>query len=585
MLAKIEPTASEHAQHAMATSNPRCAPRWLVACVAGAAIVACSTAGSPSPPAAPLAAARRGALAMPCSELASRLAWPDARLTATSVGAGELTVVGARVAAHCRVTGTLHERTSRVDGQRYAIGFELRLPERWNGRFYYQANGGVDGNVVPATGLATAGPASASALVAGFAVLSSDAGHGAAQNATFGIDPQARLDYGYAAVAALTPMAKALVAQAYGRPPDRSYIGGCSNGGRHTLVAATRLADQYDGFLVGDPGTVLPRAAIANLVGGRAYAELAGNPADPGAAFTLAERRLVSDAVPQRCDALDGLVDGMVHDTKACQAAFDLDRDVPTCTAARNGTCLTGAQKSTIARLFAGVRTRRDELVYAPFPWDAGLATSNWASWKFASPSTRDAGAIADIWQVPPADPARFDGRAFMMAADADALLARVQASDATYRESALSFMLPPGLDDPAQLRSRGAKVIVYHGTSDPIFSSAHSVSVVERWNAASGGNAFSFARLYLVPGMNHCSGGPSADQFDLLSPLVDWVELGNQPGAIVASVRGRGNAAGENADVPPSWSPTRTRLLCPYPTVARFVGNDAESMASFVCR
>ncbi|MBV9892250.1 MAG: tannase/feruloyl esterase family alpha/beta hydrolase [Rhizobacter sp.] len=432
MLAKIEATPFQQAQQSMTTSNPRRAPRWVGACFAGAAIAACSTAHAPSPQAAPLAAARPGTLAMPCRELASRLAWPDARLSATAVGAGELTVAGTRVAAHCRVTGMLRERTSGIDGQRYAIGFELRLPERWNGRFYYQANGGVDGSVVPATGLATSGPASASALVAGFAVLSSDAGHSAAQNASFGIDPQARLDYGYAAVAALTPMAKALLAQAYGRPPDRSYIGGCSNGGRHTLVAATRLADQYDGFLVGDPGTVLPRAAIANLVGGRSYAEVAGNAADPGAAFTLAERHLVSEAVLQRCDALDGLVDGMVHDTKACQAAFDLDRDVPTCAGARDGACLTRAQKSTIARLFAGVRTQRDELVYAPFPWDAGLATSDWASWKFGSPSTRDAGAIADIWQVPPADPARFDGRAFMMAADADALLARVQATDAT---------------------------------------------------------------------------------------------------------------------------------------------------------
>ena len=434
---------------------------WPAAIVATAAVVACSSARSPALPAGPLGAARPGALAMPCSELASRLAWPGSHLVAAQVGEGELVVAGTRVAAHCRVTGAIHERIGSVDGRRYAIGFELRLPERWNGRFYYQANGGVDGNVLPATGLATSGPASASALIAGFAVLSSDAGHNGAQNASFGVDPQARLDYGYAAVAALTPMAKALVAQAYGRAPDRSYIGGCSNGGRHTLVAATRLADQYDGFLVGDPGTVLPRAAIANLVGGRTYAELGGNPADPGAGFSLAERRLVSEAVLRRCDALDGLADGIVHDTRACQAAFDVARDVPTCAGARDGTCLDAAQKSAIARLFAGVRTKNGETVYAPFPWDAGLATADWAGWKFNAPSTRDAGAIADIWQVPPADPARFDGRTFMMAADADALLARVQATDTTYRESALSFMLPPGLDDPALLRSRGAKVIV----------------------------------------------------------------------------------------------------------------------------
>lgn len=171
--------------------------------------------------------------------------------------------------------------------------------------------------MVLATGPATASLAAASALVKGFAVVGSDAGHAAAQNGSFGTDPRARLDYGYGAVAALTPMAKEVIRVAYGRGPDRSYIGGCSNGGRHALVAAARMAGAYDGFLAGDPGTVLPRAAVANLLGGKAYAGLAGDLADPGAGFTLAERRLVSDAVLQRCDALDGAADGMVHDRPA----------------------------------------------------------------------------------------------------------------------------------------------------------------------------------------------------------------------------------------------------------------------------
>ena len=187
---------------------------------------------------------------------------------------------------------------------------------------------------------------------------------------------------------------------------------------------------------------------------------------------------------------------------------------------------------------------------------------------------------------MPPAAPTGFDGRAFMLGADADALLARVQATDAVYAEPALSFMLPPHLDDLSALRLRGAKVVMYHGTSDPIFSSEHSAQVYEAWSRGSGAPAESFARLYLVPGMNHCRGGPSADQFDLLQPLVDWVEQGKAPAAVTANVRGPGNGAGANADLPASWSPGRTRPLCPYPAVARRIGEgDLESASSFTCR
>jgi feruloyl esterase len=520
-----------------------------------------------------------------CSDLETRLSYPRAQFAALPVAAGEISVAGMPVPAHCRVTGSLNERTSPVDGKRYSIGFEMRLPQAWNGRFFYQANGGVDGSVVTATGSISAGPGLSNPLAQGFAVISSDAGHNAAQNGSFGIDPEARLDYGYRAVALLTPMAKEIIRVAYGRGPDRSYIGGCSNGGRHTLVAAARLADQYDGFLVGDPGTVLPRAAIANLFGGKTYAALATDAADPSTGFTLAERRLVSNAVLSHCDALDGAADGMVQDTKACQAAFNLERDVPTCSGARDGSCLSAAQKAGIGQLFSGVKTSSGVPVYASFPYDAGLATSDWAGWKFSSPSTRDAGAIADIFQVPPAAPAGFDGRAFMLSMNVDELLAKVQASDATYTESAMSFMAPPHPTDLAAVRARGGKLMIFHGTSDPIFSSANSVSFYEGLGAGSGGESASFARLYLVPGMNHCRGGPSADQFDMLTPLVAWVERGTAPAAITAAARGVGNPAGAHAEVPPSWSPSRTRPLCAYPAVARYAGGDVESAASFVCR
>jgi feruloyl esterase len=548
---------------------------------AGAALLGCAEPQR----ATPLAAARPAALSA-CGELATRIAYPEAVFEATWTVAGELNVAGVAIPAHCRVVGKLRERVGPVDGKRYAIGFEMRLPEAWNGRLFHQGNGGVDGTVVTATGPVSAGPGLTNALAQGFAVISSDAGHSTAQNNSFGIDPQARLDYGWQAVAALTPMAKEVIRMAYGRGPDRSYIGGCSNGGRHALVAAARLANEYDGFLVGDPGTVLPRAAIANLAGGQTYSRLATDPADPGSGFTPPERRLVSSAVLARCDALDGAVDGMVHDTKACQAAFDLDRDVPTCSAERNGSCLSAAQKAGIGRLFAGATTAAGAPVYSSFPYDAGLATADWAAWKFVAPSTRDAGALANIWQVPPADPSGFDGRAFMLGGNVDAWLASVQRRDPLYTETALSFMTPPHLADFSTARRRGAKIVMYHGTSDPIFSSDHSVSVYEGWSAGSGASASSFARLYLVPGMNHCRAGPSTDQFDLLTPLVEWVEQGRAPQAVTASARGPGNPAGVNADVPATWSALRTRPLCPYPSVARYDGRgDLESAASFTCR
>jgi pimeloyl-ACP methyl ester carboxylesterase len=171
------------------------------------------------------------------------------------------------------VSGIANQRIG-ADGKSYAIQFELRLPAEWNGRFLHQVNGGNDGIVEPALGDKPDGWASGGTvpLARGFAVLSSDSGHsgsdpankslGLAAGAAFGLDPQARRDYGYAADMTLSPVAKKIIALHYGRQPDRSYMAGCSNGGRHAMVAASRMPENYDGFLVGNPGFDLPRAAV-----------------------------------------------------------------------------------------------------------------------------------------------------------------------------------------------------------------------------------------------------------------------------------------------------------------------------------
>lgn len=562
-------------------TRSRALPAALAVALPALLLAAC---GGSSDGIAQLAEARPATL-LSCTDLAAKISFPNTRITAAeTVAAGTLTVAGKPIAEHCRVTGRMHERVSTVDGQNYAVGFEMRLPRDWNGRFFYQANGGLDGVVSTAVGALGGGPLG-NALQMGFAVLSSDAGHAGSLGPFFGLDPQARLDYGYQAVGKLTPMARSALQTAYGKGPDRSYLGGCSNGGRHAMVAASRYADQYDGIIAGNPGTRLPLAAIANIAGAQGYAKLATTTQDLGTGFTQAERRLVSQAVLARCDALDGATDGMVQAGAACQASFDLARDVPTCGGARDGSCLSAEQKSTIAGLFKGATTSGGSRIYSSFPYDAGLDTAGWAGWKFSNPISRDSGAVAFIWQTPPESAASFNDAQFALNGSVDSMLAKVQATNGTFTESGLSLMMPPDYGKLPVLRNRGAKLMVYHGTADPIFSSDDTVQWYDTLRR-NHGDAADFARLYLVPGMNHCSGGPATDQFDMLSSLVAWVEKGQAPDRVIASARGAGNAGGANTDLPATWSPTRTRPLCPHPLAARYNGSgDMESAASFSCR
>jgi hypothetical protein len=559
------------------------------AALAGAAVLALAgCASQDDDPGLPrLAAAQPATLSGACADLSARLATlPSTVITAANtVPAGTLTVGGQPVAEHCQVTGRMHDRVSPVDGQAYAIRFEMRLPRAWNGRFLHQGNGGIDGSVVPATGGFGGGPVT-NALLQGFAVLSSDAGHAAAMGPNFGVDPQARLDYGYQAVGKLTPMAKQAIQLAYGKAPDRSYFGGCSNGGRHALVAAARYADQYDGILAGAPGYNLPKAAVANIFGAQRYATVATNPADLSTAFTTAERARVVQSVLAKCDALDGATDGLVQDTAACQAAFSFANDVPTCTGARDGTCLSAAQKTAIAPIFSGAVTRAGAPIYSSFPFDSGLATAGVASWEFNAPLDRDSGAVGIIFKVPPENPTGFNGPAFTLGADVDALFAGISATNATYAESSMSFMTPPNPTNLSTLKNRGGKLIVYHGVSDAIFSVDDSQALFRGLNQANDGDASNFARLYRVPGMGHCSGGPATDQFDPLSALVQWVEQGQAPDQITARARGAGNAGGVNTDLPTTWAADRSRPLCPWPKVARYRGTGSlESAESFSCQ
>jgi hypothetical protein len=300
--------------------------------------------------------------------------------------------------------------------------------------------------------------------------------------------------------------------------------------------------------------------------------------ADLGTAFPPDERRLVSESILAKCDALDGASDGMVADVEACQQAFSLPRDVPTCTGARDGTCSSAERKSLVAEIFAGAKTSSGEVIYTSFPFDPGIQNSDWATWEFVFGQILDPLSSGVVFSTPPVPQT-------LATASVDQLNAAIYATDATYTESAMSFMTPPNPSDLSKLKQRGAKAIVFHGTGDAVFSYYDTKRWYDAVAAANGGEASDFVRLFPVPAMGHCGSGMATDQFDLLTPLVAWVEQGRAPDAVVASVRGVGNRGGANPELPASWSATRSRPLCPYPKTARYQGSGSlEDAASFAC-
>lgn len=516
-------------------------------------------------------------------------------LRATRIVAASMVRDDPRAPAHCQLRASVNERTG-MDGRPYAIAFEMRLPETWNGRYFQQLNGGNDGAVVPAYGNLQ-GNQPDNALARGYAVLSTDSGHDAQANAAaglvggnlFGFDRQARLDYGYAANVTLTPLAKDIVAAYYGRRPEYSYMVGCSNGGRHALVGATRLAHEFDGFLAGAPGYNLPMVALQHAWDVQSF-ELAGG--DTRRAFSRGDMQTLANGVLAQCDALDGARDGIVGAIAECARTFDLQR--LQCSAAREGmACLHPQQIAALERSFGGPKERNGRSLYTSWPFDAGLSSNDWRAWKLESPipgfdgqpliATLGAGSLAQVFTTPPTEVAGTPAALveFLRSFDVERDFGKILATTPEYPMSAMDFMAPTDWRAPklAELQREGGKVIVYHGASDGAFSLQATIDWYEQLRANNGGNSSDFARFYPVPGMAHCGGGPATDRFDLFTPLVEWVERGRAPTTVTASVRA------DNPERPASFSATRTRPLCDWPQVARYRGaGDLESAASFVC-
>lgn len=564
------------------------------------ALTAC--AGQPEPAtiaAAPTAADKCAALAQ---QAGAALGEPTARIVSAKLnGATAAQPPGASpfpmgaLPEHCEVNGVMRERTG-VDGQRYAVKFQLRLPTEWNGRFLFQGGGGTNGVLIPAVGMLGVGQPTG--LAEGFAVVSTDTGHDNATNSNparsgqvaFGHDYEARLELSEKSLDSVATAGKRLVAAYYGKPAAHNYFYGCSNGGREGMEFAQTFPDQFDGIVAVAPAFAVPKAAVAEVNDTQAFARIAvaeklllpnGLP-DLGRTYSDGDLNIIADAINKACDADDGVADGMVQDFQKCTAARVRPAlNARLCKGRKAEGCLSRVQVTAFVTSQAGPKNSKGEQLYAPYPYDPGIGNAGWRVWKIGAPGAQPgpistslgATALAGLFTTPPPvipdTPA--DNLKFHLGFSMDRDAPKIFATTAEFPRSSWD-LVGARSTDLSKFRARGGKMIVPHGAADPIFSLTDSVDWWNGVNTANGGEAASFARVFAIPGMTHCAGGPATDQYDAMTALVDWVEKGQAPDVIQAK-------AGPNTP----W-PGRSRPLCVYPAVARYKGGDVNKTESFAC-
>jgi hypothetical protein len=446
----------------------------------------------------------------------------------------------------CQVEGVLNKRTG-VDGKPYGIRFAFALPSDWNRDFLMQGGGGANGSVGLPVGATAAGDKPG--LTRGFAVASNDTGHeGAVFDFGFMKDEQAFLDFAYEANHQVADVAKQFIAAYYGKPAAHSYFVGCSTGGREGMILTQRYPDVFDGVVTGAPAR---RTGESNIASGPwamvAYNQAAPKDADgkPIIAQALSDdnRKLVIHALLNRCDAKDGVADGMIFDPLGC----DFDPAQLECKGAKEASCLTAAQVKAIKTAFAGPKNLHGDQVYAAYLYDTGVAV------KKPIPGMLAIGS----------GPGIFGPSTTAMEIDVDRM--------AKAAEQPLVDALSTNL---TSFSGHGGKQIFYHGDSDPWFSALDTLGYYQAMAADNGGleKVSAWSRFFFVPGMGHCGGGEAAlDNFDMLGAIVDWVEKGVAPQSVEAS----GKAF-----------PGRTRPLCAYPKHAQYKGSgDTEKAENFECR
>ncbi len=489
--------------------------------------------------------------ANPCASLANFKA-PGVEITkAASNAAGSTETVpftmppqSVVMPAYCRVEGVINQRKG-VGGEDFGIHFALAMPDQWNGDFMMEGGAGANGTVYPPIGQTPA--RGTPALTRGYAVVSNDTGHqGAVFDFSFMKDQQAYLDFADQANVEVATLAKQIVASYYGKPAAYSYFVGCSTGGREGMVLSQRFPTEFDGIIVGDPAmrTGFSNLAIMEWIPA-AFNQIAPKDANGkpllAQAFSDDDRKLVIDALMKQCDAMDGVADGLISDPLAC----NFDPEALACKPGQTSPCLAPAKAAAIKKAFAGPKTSRGVQVYPRFLYDSGVAATT---------------GIPGILAPGPSMFGRPAPTTTEVDVDAEVL-------------KAVQPLVDSMSTNLSTFAAHGGKLIFYHGDSDPWFSPLDTFDYYKDMAVANGGlDAVSkWSQFYFVPGMSHCAGGPSLDNFDLLGAITNWVEKGVAPESVLAT----GKAF-----------PGRSRPLCAYPKHAQYKGQgNTEDASNFECR
>ncbi len=454
--------------------------------------------------------------------------------------------------AYCHVTGLLAPE----------IAFEVSLPANWNGRFYMIGNGGFAGDALDNPGRVAQRN---EALKLGFAFAQTNTGHDARKEpgATFVLsNPQKAIDYAYRAVHLTAKTAKDITKEYYGKSISRAYWDSCSNGGRQGLIEAERYPDDFDGVIANSPWVDQTGFTVGAIWNQKAVSTVSLAPA---------KLALVAGKVMEKCDAIDGLKDGLIDDPRKCD--FDPARDVPACSAGSDGSdCLTAPEAAAIAKVYSGP-VSNGKLFFPGFmPGSEAVVPSLFgggtgSAWLnvivAAQPDRKPAdfnlaeGVIQYLAPKPPKPD--YDYHLFDFDRDLHVLDDWSKLADAKN-------------PDLSKFKKRGGKLLMTYGWADTILQPMAGVNYYEQAAAKNGPDTAGFFRLFMAPGMGHCGGGIGPDRHDGMTAMIDWVEKGTPPESIIAS-----RVVDKQV--------VRTRPLCPYPQVARYSGQGSiDEAANFRC-
>jgi feruloyl esterase len=434
--------------------------------------------------------------------------------------------------AFCRVAASLKPT---VDSD---IKIEVWMPiSGWNGNFLGVGNGGWAGWI--------SYPLLAEGLRDGFSAASTDTGHaGDGGDASFVIGhPEKLVDSMYRSEHEMTVVAKAIIAAFYGQPSRFAYWNGCSKGGQQGLVESQRFPDDYNGIVEGDPGTQVTHLIFATIWPPVLMHQ------NSASYIPTPKLALLNQTVLKACDALDGVTDGILNDPTRCH----FDPKVLECEGPDNAGCLTAPQVAVVQKIYAGPKNPRTGEQIFP-----GLEPGSELGWPTGDPS----GPASSFFRYVLFKNPDWNWRDLNF--DSDVALA-------DQLGGSLLNAADPNL---GPFKAHGGKLLMYHGWSDasntPLLSVNYYKSVVATMGGAD--KTEDFVRLFMIPGMFHCGGGPGPNSFNKLRVLEQWVENGSAPDKIIASHMTDGKV-------------DMTRPLCPYPEVAQWKGSgDTNDAANFAC-